>query len=143
VSNETPILLVEDEPDDQFFIVEAFRTNKVMVPIHVLNSASAAIAYLRGEGQYADRTKFALPRLIITDLKMAGGSGFTLLEYLKQDRQWASIPKIVLSNSGERDDIQTAYPLGANCYHKKPSSFAELCKLMKRLYDYWGIASGR
>src|SRR6266853_4178883 len=97
--------------NDQFFIREALRSNGVTAAIHTLNNASAAIAYLQGEGQYSDRTKFVLPRLIITDLNMPGGGGFTLLEFLKNHRQWASIPKVVLS---DRDGIEQVYRFGAN-----------------------------
>ena len=49
------ILVVEDDSNDQIFILEAFRSIGVESPIHVLNSGSEAIEYLMGEGKYSDR----------------------------------------------------------------------------------------
>ena len=131
------ILVIEDDPNDQVLIVEAFRDNGVENPIHVVSSGSEAIAYLMGEGKFADRAKYAYPTFIITDLKMAGGDGFSVLQHLKKNPEWAIIPTIVLSASGDPDDIKKAYLLGASCYHKKPGGQAELRHQLKLLHDYW------
>lgn len=131
------ILVVEDDPNDQTFILEAFRSIGVESPIRVVSSGSEAIAYLMGEGQYSDRTEFAFPTFIITDLKMQGGSGFSVLKHLQSNPEWSVIPKVVLSSSEDPDDIKKAYMLGASCYHQKPGSQAELCEQLQVLHDYW------
>lgn len=131
------ILVVEDDPNDQTFILEAFRSIGVESPIRVVSSGSEAIAYLMGEGQYSDRSEFAFPTFIITDLKMHGGSGFSVLEHLQSNPEWSVIPKVVLSSSEDPDDIKKAYMLGASCYHQKPGSQAELCEQLQVLHDYW------
>src|SRR5512140_3272722 len=123
---EKTILVVEDEPNDQALIELAFRDIGVTGPIHLLSNGKAAIAYLMGEGQYADRHKYAYPSFIITDLKMPGADGFAVLEHLKANPEWAVIPTVVLSASADLDDIRTAYLLGASTYHLKPTKFGEL-----------------
>jgi CheY-like chemotaxis protein len=131
------ILVVEDDPNDQTFILEAFRSIGVETPIQVVSTGSEAIAYLMGEEKYSDRAAYPYPTFIITDLKMSGGNGFSVLEHLQGNPEWSIIPKVVLSASEDPDDIKKAYLLGASCYHKKPASQAELCEQLQLLHDYW------
>jgi CheY-like chemotaxis protein len=131
------ILVVEDDPNDQTFILEAFRSIGVEAPIQVLSSGSEAIAYLKGEGKYSDRDQYAFPSFIMTDLDMVRGNGFFLLKNLHANPDWAIIPKVVLSGSKNPADIKQAYTLGASCYHVKPGSQAELCEQLQLLHDYW------
>jgi CheY-like chemotaxis protein len=131
------ILVVEDDPNDQIFILEAFRSIGVESPIRVVSSGSEAIAYLMGEGKYADRTQYAFPTFIITDLQMPGGSGFSVLEHLQSNPEWSIIPKVVLTSSEDPDDVKKAYMLGASCYHQKPQSQAKLCEQLRILHDFW------
>ncbi|HWH70924.1 MAG TPA: response regulator, partial [Candidatus Sulfotelmatobacter sp.] len=135
------ILVVEDDPNDQVFIVQAFRACGVTNPIHTVGSGAEAIQYLMGEGQYADREQFAYPTFITLDLKMPGADGFTVLEHLKSNPQWAVIPVVILSASEDPDDIKKAYMLGASCYHVKPQDYAALCQQLKVLHDYWTTCS--
>src|SRR4051794_14784113 len=90
-----------------------------------------------GEGKYSDRSKFPYPAFIITDLKMPGWDGFSVLEHIKANPSWAIIPVVVFSASPDPDDIRTAYLLGASSYHVKPFGFADLASQLKVLLDYW------
>jgi CheY-like chemotaxis protein len=137
VPYDKTILVVEDDPNDQTFILEAFRSIGVEAPIQVVSSGSEAIAYLMGEAKYSDRTIYAFPSFIMTDLNMAKGDGFSVLEHLRANPEWAIIPTVVLSNSVDPDDIKKAYMLGASSYHHKPASQAELCDQLQILHDYW------
>ena len=131
------ILIVDDDPDDLFFIAKAFRAIGVTDPIHTVLGGQEAIAYILGEGQYSDRTRFAYPTFITTDLKMPGADGFAVLEHLKNNPEWAVIPTVVLTASRDLDDIKKAYMLGCSSYHVKPTSPDELRELLKVLHDYW------
>ena len=131
------ILVIDDNPDDQMFITKAFRRNGVTNPIHCVESGDEAIAYLKGEGKYTDRFRFAYPSFITTDLKMACGDGLLVLEHLRTKPDWAVIPTAVLSGSRDLDDIKTAYNLGASSYHIKPVATDDLNNLVRILYDYW------
>src|ERR1041385_8734520 len=112
------ILIVEDDQNDQFLIERAFRKIGVTDPIQIVGDGVEAIAYMMGEGKYADRAKFAYPTFIITDLKMPRADGFAVLEFLKSNPQWAVIPTIVLSASADLDDIKKSYMLSQFLSHK-------------------------
>jgi CheY-like chemotaxis protein len=131
------ILIVEDNTDDQIFIRKAFQVLGDVATLQITNNGAEAIAYLKGEGKYADRETYVYPSFIITDLKMPGTDGFDLLNYLKNNPTYRIIPTVVLTSSQDLHDIKTAYALGASSYHVKPSHASELRALIKSIYDYW------
>jgi len=131
------IMVVEDDPNDQFLIEHAFREIGVIDPIHYVGDGAEAIAYMLGEGKFSDREKFAYPTFIITDLKMPGTDGFAVLEFLKSNPEWKVIPTIVLSASSDLDDIKKSYMLGASSYHIKPNTANELREQLAVINAYW------
>jgi CheY-like chemotaxis protein len=131
------IMVVDDDPNDLFLIERAFRAIGVKDPIHTICGGGEAIAYTMGEGKYSDRSLYAYPTFITTDLKMPGADGFTLLEHLQKNPEWAVIPTVVLSSSRDPDDIKKAYMLGASSYHVKPALPNDLRAQLKVLHDYW------
>ena len=56
------------------------------------------------------------PNLILLDLILPGMDGFEVLKHLKDNTQTASIPVIILSNLGQREDIERGFDLGAQDY---------------------------
>jgi len=131
------IMIVDDDPTDLILIERAFREIGVKDPIQTVNGGLEAIAYMKGEGKYSDRSVYAYPTFITTDLKMPGADGFAVLEHLKNNPESAVIPTVVLTGSRDLDDIKKAYMLGASSYHVKPDLPAELRHQLKVLHDYW------
>jgi CheY-like chemotaxis protein len=131
------ILVVEDDTNDQFLIERALRAAGVTSPIHVASNGAEAIAYMMGEGKFAEREKYAYPTFVMTDLKMPGVDGFGVLEFLRGNPEWAIIPTVVFTASWDRDDIKKAYMLGASSYHVKPQDPAALNKFVATLNAYW------
>lgn len=134
--NET-ILIAEDDLNDQVLLTRAFKKNEVPATVQMVSDGQEAIAYLDGKGKYSDRDKFKFPSMVITDLKMPQANGFEVLRHLKGNPDWAVVPTVVLSASGDTDDIKKAYQAGANAYLIKPSTVNELQSLVKNLYDFW------
>lgn len=65
------------------------------------------------------KTKSEKPNIIILDLIIPGIDGFAFLETVKKDPEAKDIPVIVLSNLGQREDIERAKALGARDYMVK------------------------
>jgi CheY-like chemotaxis protein len=135
--NKPVILTVEDDANDQVFIEMAFRSSGVTCPIHIVGDGAEAIAYLRGDGEFCNRTKYPYPTIIMTDLKMPRVNGFQLLEFLKRNPEWAVIPTIVFSASSDLDDIKKSYLMGASSYHIKAQNVSDLRSQLGLLYAYW------
>lgn len=131
------ILVIDDDADDLVLLQDAFKAARITSRVQVLTSGYEAIAYLNGEGKYADRSLHAYPDFVLTDLKMPGMDGFAVLEYLKRQPGSATIPAVILSGSQDNDDISKARLLGASSYHVKPSGATALRALIKVLLEYW------
>ena|SRR3989338_11144083 len=59
------------------------------------------------------KTQETSPELILLDLILPGIDGFEVLAKIKEDPKLAQIPVIILSNLGQRDDIEKGLRLGA------------------------------
>ena len=136
-SNNLTILLVDDSPEDRMLISMAFKQFGWNCEIHSVICGEEAIAYLKGERDFSDRSLFPYPSIVISDLKMPNGDGFSVLQHLKTTPEWAIIPVLVLSASSDTDDIKRAYLLGASSYVVKPTDFSELRRILKLFYDFW------
>lgn len=133
-----PMLLAEDDPNDVLLFERSVVKSGVGAWLHVARNGEEAIEYLKGEGDYGDRSMHPLPRLVVTDLKMPRVNGFELLEWLKEHEQCRFVPTIVLSSSNDPKDIQRAYELGVNCYLVKPQTFDELSEVIRMMLGFWG-----
>ena len=78
------ILLAEDTPDDAELTIAAFRRAGLDNPIHAVCRGEEVLQYLKGEGRYADRAKFARPWLVLLDLAMPGVGGWEVLTWVRQ-----------------------------------------------------------
>ena len=137
MSAELRILIAEDSEDDVFILQRALIRAGVTNPTYICRDGQEVINYLKGEGDYADRRKFAFPRMLILDLKMPLLSGFDVLRWLHGHPDCGVIPTIVLTSSSEDRDVIDAYRLGVNAYLVKPGNFDELTTLLKCVAEFW------
>lgn len=136
-ANNTPILVVDDDPNDVLLLQHAFRELNLANPVLMVGDGEQAIAYLAGDGVYADREQYPLPRFVLLDLKMPRKSGFEVLEWVRQQPGLKHLPVVTLTSSREISDINRAYELGANSYLCKPVKFDVLLEMMKTVTQYW------
>lgn len=132
-----PILLVEDEPDAVTLLQHAFAKVGIVNPVHNVRDGEHAVAYLKGEGRYADRSTHPVPRLILLDLKLPRCSGLEVLEWIRSEPSWRGVPVVVMTSSKERSDVGRAYAAGANSYLVKPSSLNRLIEMSAAFRDFW------
>jgi CheY-like chemotaxis protein len=139
VNQQRLILIADDDENDVLILTRALKKIGIGNPVRAVEDGVEAIAYLKGEGKYQDRTAFPLPGLIITDLKMPKVNGFEFLQWQKTQPTFSAIPSIVLSGSALRADITRAYELRANCYLQKPGTAAEFERMLQVLFDFWRL----
>jgi CheY-like chemotaxis protein len=131
---------VEDDLNDIFIVKRAFKMADIPTPLQVVTDGQEAIAYLRGDGKYADRDAFPLPKLMVMDIRMPRRNGFEVLEWVKQgERLLRRIPIVIVSSSDNPGDINRAYELGANAYMVKPMNFRAVEHLFETITHYWGL----
>jgi DNA-binding response OmpR family regulator len=131
------ILLVEDDEADILLLRRAFRNAHIANPLIEVRDGQAAIHYLSGEGDYADRTRYPIPFLILLDLRLPKLSGFEVIAWMRDQAQLANLIVVVLTASDHVPDVTKARDLGANSYLVKPGNFEELVEMVKRIKGRW------
>jgi len=131
---EIEVLLVEDDPGDVVMTREAFQDYKVHNTLHVVNDGTEAMAFLRQEGEYADRPR---PDLVLLDLNLPKMDRREVLEAIKSDPDLSSIPVVVLTTSENEDDVLRSYSLHANAYVTKPVDFERFIEVVRQIDDFF------
>jgi len=131
------ILVVEDDPDDVFFLQRAFAKLGKADDLRVVRDGDEAIAYLSGAEPFADRALNPPPSLILLDLKLPRKSGFEVLEWCRRKAGLSRIPVIVLTSSQSQADVARAYDLGANSYLVKPIDAVAQAEMVKTICVFW------
>jgi two-component system response regulator len=117
--NLWPVLLVEDQPDDQFLTLRTLKKLKIN-NVDVANEGEEALRYLWDRVEPRAAQSSLLPELIILDLRMPKVDGFQFLELVNADDRIKGIPVIVLSSSPQESDKARCRELGVKAYLKKP-----------------------
>ena len=134
---EEIILLAEDDEDHARLIRMAFKKSGLVNPLHIVSDGEQAIAYLQGEGPYANREEYPLPILLLLDLKMPRTDGFAVLEWIRQQPSLKRLPVIALTTSENIYDVNRAYDLGANSFLVKPLNMEDFMRLTQAIHGYW------
>ena len=119
------ILLVEDDPNDAFFLTRALSDAGYKGRVRHVTSSSEAKNYLAGSGPFSDRAAHPAPNLVISDssLAAASASGVELLEWMRSGKM--AEPFIMLSGSVQDDVRARAKAAGALRVMIKASDFRE------------------
>ncbi len=128
------ILMVEDNPGDVRLTMEALNGAKIRNQLDSVQDGVEAMAFLRGEGKYANS---ALPDLILLDLNLPKKDGREVLAEIKADEHLRRIPVVILTSSEAEQDILQAYELNANAYVSKPVDLEQFIKVIKSIEDFW------
>ncbi len=131
------ILVVEDDPNDLFFLKRAFSSVQSKCLMQAVGDGAEAIDYLRGVDDYSDRKLFPMPALILMDLKMPRVDGFEFLSWLRREQGLKLIPVVVFSSSNLPHDVKRAYELGANSFVVKVQDSTTLPDTLQTLASYW------
>jgi CheY-like chemotaxis protein len=110
------ILIAEDSESDRMLIELGFERAKFPFGIQFVHDGFHATEYLNGRGPYANRAKFPVPIVLLTDLKMPRMDGFELLTWIRNHEKWRNLPVVVVTGSNQSEDWHRAMEHGANSY---------------------------
>jgi two-component system response regulator len=137
VTDDSVILLVEDNPDDEILTLRALRRANVGNDIVVVRDGVEALDYLFGTGGHAGRDTRELPHVMLLDLKLPRIDGLEVLRRVRADDRTRVLPVVILPSSIEERDRIEGYRLGANSYVQKPVDFTEFVEAVRQLGLYW------
>lgn len=111
------ILLVEDDS----FLSSIYKKKFEMEGFKITTAEDGALGL-----EYAKKKS---PDIVLLDVLLPKMDGFTVLENLKSDSATADIPVILLTNLGQKDDVDKGLSMGAVDYlikaHFKPAETVE------------------
>jgi len=132
----TPILLVEDNEDDRFFMVRALNKAGIKRQLHVVSDGHEAMEYLAGLADASGSPTKGLPPVVFLDLKLPFVSGHEVLGWIRKQEHLAGLRVVILSSSNEEVDVTRAAKLGADRYLEKPPT----PKVLLELADTFGFS---
>ena len=132
------ILYAEDSSFDVELTRNVLKKNNILNPLVVVKDGVEALDYLHRTGAYLDRPR-GNPGMILLDLKMPRMDGLELLDILKKDEQFKTIPIIMLTSSREESDLIKGYNLGVNAYVVKPVDFKDFAEVVREIGIFWAI----
>ncbi len=126
-----PIIIIEDDIDDQEILLEVF---------HKLNHSNEIVFFTEGEEAlaYLNRTDIS-PFLILSDINMPKLNGFELREKIRTDAllEAKCIPYLFFSTASNQKSVVDAYSMSAQGFFVKQNSMAELEKTISVIMEYW------
>ncbi len=137
MASDRPILLVEDNPDDEALTLRAFHKNRINNPVVVARDGVEALDYLFATGAHAGRDVSVMPAVILLDLKLPRIDGLEVLRRIRANERTSLLPVVILTTSKEQQDIYEGYSLGANSYIRKPVDFEKFIHAVGQLGVYW------
>lgn len=129
--NTQPIIIVDDDSDDQEFIEDVWRELNYKNQLFFFKSGEEVLKFLDSEK--------VVPFLILCDVNLPLMDGFELKEQLlkRENTKYTSIPFIFWSTAMSNSQLQKAYDLGVNGIFIKESSFSELKGSLIDIVNYW------
>jgi two-component system response regulator len=125
-------LLADDSEDDALLLELAFQRLERFRLVRGAMDGRQTIAYLRGEGEFSDRSKHPFPHLLLLDLRMPRGDGFDVLRWLR-DQSFSQLLVVVLSGSAYEADRRKALRMGADYFLTKPLRFDQQVETLREL----------
>ena len=119
--SEKTILIVDDDPDVRLGLHVRLKANHYEVIFAADGMASVAQA------------RKHMPDLIILDLGLPAGNGFSVMERLKANDSLSLIPVIVVSASDVTANMDRALKAGARAFLQKPVDNARLLSEIRRV----------
>jgi len=135
--NPLPILMVEDNPQDEMLTLRSLRKVNLGNQVEVVRDGQQALDYLFREGEFADRGGSALPALVLLDLGLPRVGGLEVLERIRADARTRLLPVVIFTSSSEEEDRLGSLLLGANSFVRKPVDFTEFAEKVAKLGVYW------
>jgi CheY-like chemotaxis protein len=131
VNKNGPIIIIEDDADDQDFLTEIFQKLNYQNKILFFCDGQEALDHINATDE--------LPFLILSDVNMPKLNGFALREKLKTDAKLSNkcIPYLFFSTASNQKAVIDAYSLSVQGFFVKQSSMVELEKTISAIMEYW------
>jgi CheY-like chemotaxis protein len=136
MKKELRILIVDDDPDDRKFFMDAVGEIDNTISCYVANDGLHALELLNDEGN-------SLPDFIFLDLRMPRYNGKRCLMEIKASERLRNIPVIVYSTSTDVNESRELKSLGAAHFISKPHSPEEVYYIISVVLEEYFNATNK
>lgn len=133
----SPILSVENNPDDETLTLRALEKQGIGDHVVVARDGAEALDSLFGTGLYAGRDAAEIPRRILLDLKLPKIDGLDVLRRRCGDRRTQMIPVVILTSSNEAADRLASDRRCANSDVRKPVDVDQFFDALRPIVTDW------
>ncbi len=127
IGTPRPIVIVEDNVDDQFLLRREIEFLFGDAPVIVFRNGTGLLRYLYRYRSEGDEKK---PWLILLDLNMPEMNGINTLKALKKEPALADIAIVIISGVLDDEEIHACSQHGATAFLPKPCTRKKLMDLM-------------
>lgn len=126
-----PIIIVEDDPDDQEILTEIFQKWDYKNQIIFFTNGEDAFTYISKPD--------VAPFLILSDINMPRLNGMQLRDMIQASEylRMKSVPFIFFTTTANKDGVSEAYYKSVQGFFQKPNSLRDLERVLKLIIDYW------
>jgi len=126
-----PIVIVEDDKDDQEIYTEALKAIGIPHEIRFFDGAKETLDFLK--------TTEEQPFIILSDINMPGMNGLELKKQMEEDPYLKAkgIPFVFISTNATRVSVRHAHALSVQGYFEKPNNMEEIKEMLRVLFQYW------
>jgi len=126
-----PVIVIEDDADDQDLLKEIFQKLDYPNEIIFFNDGEEALDFL-------NKTD-TIPFLILSDINMPKLNGFALRDKIRTDAQLQikCIPYLFFSTAASQDAVVDAYSLSVQGFFTKPNSISDFEETIRVIMEYW------
>lgn len=126
-----PIIIIEDDLDDQDILTEIFQELDYKNEIIFFNEGEKALDYLTDTN--------IEPFIIFSDINMPKLNGMELRAKIheNEDLRIKSIPYLFFSTSAEQQHVVDAYSKSIQGFFVKPKKYEEIKETIKTIVEYW------
>lgn len=136
-----PILLVEDNPQDEKLIFRALRKANIANKIDVVRDGQQALDYLFQAGEFEHMAGTQRPAVVLMDINLPKVNGLDVLSRLRAHAPTRLLPVVILTSSDDNRDRLQGYSNGANSFVRKPIDLAEFVEAVAGLGVYWAVTN--
>ena len=127
-----------DNPDEEDLMLRALQRRNIANVVMVARDGVEALDYLFCRGKFEQHgASGKLPAVVLLDLELPRLGGFEVLKEIRADARTSMLPVVILTSSGEEEDVVRSYRSGANSCVRKPVTFAEFINAVRQLGLYW------
>ncbi|HWC86098.1 MAG TPA: response regulator [Solirubrobacteraceae bacterium] len=123
-----PVVVLEDDRTTAALIAQILAATNMVNPLEHFSTAREAIGYLERAPE-AGMT----PVLLVLDLSLPDASGLDVLRWVHARPELVGVPVVMLSGSGDDEDIERAYEIGIDAYLVKPAGIHGLPDVVRGL----------